>query len=169
MYHEEPTPDAIDQMPQGLFIMTAAHEGRDNWQFVVRGLGISAGPPTIVLVGLGERNLTTQLAKASGEFVLVAASPAQADAVVKSRGLTGHSTEEKFAAVGFKRLPATRVQAPLLADAWACMECRIQSSFPAGDRTIYVAEVIAFHRDPTTEPLVHLDHKVYRFLGEAVG
>src|SRR3712207_3523668 len=109
MYQSLATSEAIDLLPSGLFVMTAAHEGRDNWQFVVRGLGITAGPPTIVVVGLSERNFTTQLADASGEFVLAACSTAQAAAVEASRGLHGHETEDKFAVVGMQRLPATQV------------------------------------------------------------
>jgi len=167
MYESAETKLSIDVMPAGLFIMTAAHEGRDNWQFVVRGLGITAGPPTIVLLGLGERNFTTQLAKASGEFVLAVCSNAQAEAVEKSRGVSGHTTEDKFAAMGLRRLPAKEVGAPLLADAHACMECRIQANFPAGDRTMYVAEVVALHVDHARKPLVHYEKYVYEFLDPA--
>jgi flavin reductase (DIM6/NTAB) family NADH-FMN oxidoreductase RutF len=169
MYQLAATPLTIDIMPAGLFLMTAAHEGRDNWQFVVRGLGITAGPPTIVVVGLSARNFTTQLAAASGEFVLAVCSTGQAAAVAQSRGLTGRETADKFAVVGLERLPATQVQAPLIAGAHACLECRIQGQFPVGDRQMYVAEVVALHHDPAAEPLVHYDHHVYRFLGEAVG
>ena len=164
MYQQEETREAIDVMPAGLFVMTAAHEGRDNWQFVVRALGMTAGPPTIVVVGLSARNFTTQLADASGEFVLVACSTAQASAVVQSRGLTGRETEDKFGVVGFERLPATQVQAPLIAGAHACLECRIQGKFPAGDRQMYVAEVVALHHDPVALPLVHYHGLVYGFV-----
>jgi len=167
MYEQAATPQSIDVMPAGLFIMTAAHEGRDNWQFVVRGLGITGGPPTIVLLGLSERNFTTQLATQSGEFVLVVCSAAQAEAVEKSRGMSGRNTDDKFAEVGLRRLPATAVAAPLVADAHACMECRIQGTFPAGDRTMYVAEVVALHVDHAAPPLVHYDKYVYRFLDDA--
>jgi len=167
MYELAPTPRTIDVMPAGLFIMTAAHEGRDNWQFVVRGLGITAGPPTIVVVGLSERNFTTQLAAASGEFVLAVCSAAQAAAVQQSRGLTGRDTADKFAEVGLRRLPASQVAAPLIADAHACLECRIQAQFPAGDRQMYVAEVVALHHDPAAAPLVHYDKYVYSFLADA--
>ena len=164
MYELVATPQTIDLMPSGLFLMTAAHEGRDNWQFVVRGLGITAGPPTIVVVGLSTRNLTTQLAEASAEFVLAVCSTAQAAAVAQSRGLTGRDTVDKFAVVGLQRLPATQVRAPLIAGAHACLECRIQGKFPAGDRHMYVAEVVALHHDPVALPLVHYHGLVYGFL-----
>ncbi len=163
MYEVAHTPLAIDVMPAGLFLMTAAHEGRDNWQFVVRGLGITAGPPTIVTVGLSPGNFTTQLAEASGEFVLAVCSAAQAPVVAASRGLRGRETDDKFVVVGLQRLPATRVRAPLIAGAHACLECRIQGKFPAGDRQIYVAEVVALHVDRTAPPVVHYDHHVFAF------
>lgn len=163
MYDQMPTPRTIDLMPAGLFVMTAAHGGRDNWQFVVRGLGITAGPPTIVTVGLSPSNFTTQLAEASGEFVLAVCSAAQAKAVVASRGLRGRETDDKFAVVGLERLPASQVAAPLIAHAHACLECRIQGQFPAGDRQLYVAEVVALHVDPQAPPVVHYDHHVFAF------
>jgi flavin reductase (DIM6/NTAB) family NADH-FMN oxidoreductase RutF len=163
-YHDESTREALEIIPTGLFLLTAAHDGQDNWQFVQRGLGITAGPPTIVLVVLSPSNRTTELVEASGEFGLAVCSPRQAELVVKSRGMSGHTVDDKFAAVGLERIPATRIKAPLIAGAFATMECRVQASYPAGDRMMYVGEVLALHHDPTTEPLVHYVRKIYRFL-----
>jgi flavin reductase (DIM6/NTAB) family NADH-FMN oxidoreductase RutF len=158
--------ETLNVMPAGLFLLTAAHGGRDNWQFVVRGLGMVSGPPALVAVGLNQRNLTTQLADAAGEFVLVVCSEAQAPVVERSLGLTGRETDDKFALVGLERLPATHVQAPLLADAHACIECRTISKHPAGNYHLYVAEVLALHVDRARQPVVHYDHLIYRFRHE---
>ena len=163
-YHDVDTREALEIIPTGLFLLTAAHEEQDNWQFVQRGLGITAGPPTIVLAVLSPRNFTTELVEASGEFGLAICSPQQAELVVRSRGLTGHKIEDKFAAVGLERVPATRIKAPLIAHAFATLECEVRARYPAGDRTMFVAEVLALHHDPTTEPLVHYEKKIYRFL-----
>ncbi len=168
----EPTelPETLNIMAAGLFLVTAAHEGRENWQFVVRALGMTGGPPTLVVVGLNLRNLTSQLADASGEFVLVACSIAQAPAVDRSRGTTGRDLADKFGPFGLERLPAQHVKAPLIANAHACLECRTIAKHPAGNYHLYVAEVLALHLDKQQEPLVHYDHRVYRFLHEpAVG
>ena len=158
--------DTLNIMPAGLFMVTAAHEGRENWQFVVRALGITGGPPTLVVVGLNLRNLTSQLADAAGEFVLVTCSTNQAEAVDKSRGATGRDVEDKFGPFGLKRLPATHVQAPLIEGAHACLECRTIAKHPSGNYHLYIAEVLALHLDKTAEPLVHYNHLVYRFLHE---
>src|SRR6266513_2572457 len=73
-YRDEDTREALEIIPTGLFLLTAAHEGQDNWQFVQRGLGITAGPPTIVLVALSPSNRTTELLDASGQFGLMICS-----------------------------------------------------------------------------------------------
>ncbi len=163
-YHTVPTREALELMPTGLFLLTAAHDGQDNWQFVQRGLGITAGPPTIVLVVLSPSNRTTELVEASGEFGLAVCSPRQASLVIPSRGVSGHTVDDKFAAVGIERIPATRIKAPLIAGAFANLECVVRAKHPAGDRIMYVAEVLAMHHDPTTEPVAHYVRKIYRFL-----
>jgi flavin reductase (DIM6/NTAB) family NADH-FMN oxidoreductase RutF len=169
-YHDVETREALEIIPTGLFLLTAAHEGQDNWQFVQRGLGITAGPPTIILVVLSPSNRTTELVEASGQFGLAICSREQAELVVRSRGLTGHNVTDKFAAVGLERVPATRIRAPLIADAFAVLECEVQARYPAGDRMMYVAEVLAMRHDPAREPLIHYEKKVYRFLQDpAIG
>src|SRR4051812_46052055 len=45
VFPSEPTKEALELMPTGLFLLPAPHDGEDNWQFVQRGLGITAGPP----------------------------------------------------------------------------------------------------------------------------
>lgn len=166
MYQETDLAETLNVMPAGLFLVTGAHEGRENWQFVVRALGITVGPPTLVVVGLNLRNLTSQLIDAAGEFVLVACSLAQAPAVDRSRGTTGRDLEDKFTPFGLRRLPAKHVRAPLIADAHACLECRTIAKHPAGNYHLFIAEVLALHLDRSQEPLVHYNHLVYRFLHE---
>ena len=57
-----------------------------------------------------------------------------------------------------------------VAGAFAVMECEVQARYPAGDRMMYVAEVLAMGHDPSTEPLIHYEKKVYRFLQDpAIG
>jgi flavin reductase (DIM6/NTAB) family NADH-FMN oxidoreductase RutF len=42
---------------------------------------------------------------------------------------------------------------PLLAGALATVECRVESSLDTGDRTIFLAEVLAAHRNEIAVPL----------------
>jgi flavin reductase (DIM6/NTAB) family NADH-FMN oxidoreductase RutF len=162
-YHSVETSEALELMPTGLFLLTAAHEGQDNWQFVQRGLPISAGPPATVAVILSHRNFTTDLVEASGEFGLAVCSPTQAEMVIGSRGVTGHKVDDKFAQFGMERVKAQHIGAPLIAHTFANLECRVVNRLVLDDRTIYVGEVLAMYHNPSTEPLVHYAKEIYRF------
>ena len=162
-YHDVPTEEALELMPTGLFLLTAAHEGQDNWQFVQRGLPISGGPPTTVAVILSHRNRTTELVEASGEFGLAICGPKQAEMVIGSRGVTGHKVDDKFAQFGMQRLQARHIGAPLIADSFANLECRVVNRLVLDDRTIYVGEVLAMYHNPASEPLIHYAKEIYRF------
>jgi len=169
-FHPVETSEALELMPTGLFLLTAAHEGQDNWQFVQRGLPISSGPPTTVMVILSHRNRTTDLVEASGEFGLAVCGPRQAEMVINSRGVTGHKVDDKFAQFGMERLPAKHIGAPLIADSFANLECRVVNRLVLDDRTIYVAEVLAMYHNPASEPLIHYAKEIYRFLQDpAIG
>jgi len=169
-YREVPTTEALDLIPTGLFIVTAAHDGQDNWQFVQRGLGITAGPPTIVLVVLSPNNRTTELLDASGQFGLMICSLEQGRRVRAVSRLSGHTVQDKFGEADFVRVPATRIGAPLIAGAFATMECEVRAKYPAGDRTMYVGEVLTMQQNQDTEPTIHYTKKIFRFLqDEAVG
>ena len=163
-FHEVDTKEAIELMPSGLFLLTAAHDGQDNWQFVQRGLGIDAGPPTTVLVVLSHRNRTTELVEASGEFGLAICSQRQADVVIASRGVSGHTVDDKFEALGLVRLPARHIKAPLIDESFANLECRVAEKLVGDNRTVYIAEVLAMYHNQAFEPTVHYAKKIYRFL-----
>jgi len=169
-YLEVPTKEALDLIPTGLFIVAAAHGGQDNWQFVQRGLGITAGPPTIVLVALSPTNRTTELVEASGQFGLMICSKEQGQNVRSISRLSGHNVADKFAEAGLVRVPATRIAAPLIAGAFATMECEVRAKHSAGDRMLYLGEVLTMHVDQSTEPTIHYVKKIYRFLQDpAIG
>lgn len=169
-YQEIPTREALDLIPTGLFIVTAAHDGQDNWQFVQRGLGITAGPPTIVLVALSPGNRTTELVEASGQFGFMICSKEQGERVRTISRLSGHDVDDKFAEAGLVRVPATRIAAPLIADAFATMECEVLAKYPAGDRMLYIGEVLTMWHNPDTEPTIHYVKKIFRFLQDpAIG
>ena len=170
MLHPIDVKEAIDLMPSGLFLLTAAHDGQDNWQFVQRGLCLDGGPPTTLLVVLSHRNRTTELVEASGEFGLAICSPRHAEMVVASRGVTGHSGGDKFEQFGLTRLPAQHIKAPLIAESFANLECRVVDRHVLGARSIFVAEILAMYHDPTSEPTVHYSKQIYRFLQDpAIG
>jgi len=45
--------------------------------------------------------------------------------------------------------------APLLADAWARLDCRTRHRYDGGDHILFVGEIIAMEFEPDAEPLVY--------------
>src|SRR4051812_5769391 len=96
-YHEIETSEVMELFPTGLCLVTAAHDGQDNWQFVQRGLPITAGPPALVLAVLSDRNRTTELLNESGEFGMAICSIFQGDTVAQARKVgSGRNVDDKF-------------------------------------------------------------------------
>src|SRR5207248_1838094 len=105
-----------------------------------------------------------------GEFGLAVCSPHHAQLVVASRGVTGHTSDDKFAQLGLQRLPAKHIGAPLVAGSFVNAECRVVETYVQGNRTIYVGEILAAYHDPSTEAVIHYDKLIYRFMQDpAIG
>ena len=103
----------------------------------------------------------------SGEFVLNVCSENQLQAVDKSRDLSGREVEDKFVSLGLEPLPATRVQAPLVAGCHASVECRVVSDFFTEGLHLFVGEALAVHIDHQLPPVGRLAGKTYR-LGKPI-
>jgi flavin reductase (DIM6/NTAB) family NADH-FMN oxidoreductase RutF len=122
------------------------------------------------LRALSSGNRTAELVEASGQFGFMICSKEQGERVRTISRLSGHDVDDKFAAAGLVRVPATQIAAPLIAGAFAAMECRVVAQYQAGDRKLYVGEVLTMGRNPTTEPTVHYAKKIFRFLQDpAIG
>jgi flavin reductase (DIM6/NTAB) family NADH-FMN oxidoreductase RutF len=44
------------------------------------------------------------------------------------------------------------------------MECQVVAQYPAGDRKLFIGEVLTMGHNTTTEPTVHYVKKIFRFL-----
>ena len=166
MLQEIPLAQAYRVTPTGLYLISTAYEGKRNVQFAFRALGISDAPP-LLLIGIQDKNFSREMIQKSGEFVLNVCSENQLQAVDKSRDLSGREVEDKFVALGLTALPATRVQAPLVADCHASVECRVVSDFSTEGLHLFVGKALAAHLDYQVPPVGRLAGKNYR-LGKPI-
>ncbi len=163
-----PLPNVYKLLEPGPVVMvTTARKGQANIMSMTWFTMMEFTPPLVGAVISGN-NYSFDALVATKECVINIPTADMAKTVVKVGSVSGDKVD-KFAKFGLTPKPATQVQAPLIASAHACMECRIQSRFPAGDRTVYVAEVVALHYDPSHPPVVHYWHKVYQVDWEAIG
>ncbi len=150
--------------PTGLYLYSTARGDKRNVQFAFRALGISDDPP-LLLVCVQDKNYSLGLIRETREFVLNACSEKQLDAIDKSRGLTGRTVEDKFAALGFETQPAKHVKAPLVKGCHANVECRVLNEMVAEGLVIFLVEALACYVDNDLPPVARLAGKTFRLEG----
>lgn len=92
-----------------------------------------------MLVGLAQQHFTHELVTASRHFVLHLLGEEQLDLVWRF-ALDSGRTVDKLAGLEVR---TTATGCPCVTAALAWLECRVESEFSIGDRTLYVAEVLA--------------------------
>src|SRR5215472_4730956 len=127
---------ALGRIPSGLFIVTA-RRGEDETGMLASWVQqCSFDPPQLSLAVKKERWLTSWLT-AGAAFIVNVLDDTQTDMIVHfGRGFA--RGESAFIGLEIERCDGGVV----LSDALACLECRIESSIPAGDHDLYVARVV---------------------------
>jgi len=146
--------------PTGLYLYSTARGDKRNVQFAFRALGISDDPP-LLLVCVQDKNYSLGLIRETREFVLNACSEKQLDAIDKSRGLTGRTVEDKFAALGFETQPAKHVKAPLVKGCHA----NVENEMVTEGLVIFLVEALACYVDNDLPPVARLAGKTFRLEG----
>ncbi|HWB12789.1 MAG TPA: flavin reductase family protein [Pirellulales bacterium] len=102
-----------------------------------------------MLIALATQHHTHQLIEASGAFGLHLIAARQLDWVWRF-GLQSGRDADKLAGLAQE---AGATGAPLLSDAIGWFDCRVESRMETGDRTVYLAEVIAARMNGSETPL----------------
>ncbi|MGH7873982.1 MAG: flavin reductase family protein [Candidatus Binatia bacterium] len=155
-------PQAYRVTPTGLYLISTAYQGKRNVQFAFRALGISDEPP-LLLIGIQNKNFSHAMIEKSGEFVINVCSEKQLHAVDRSRNMSGRNVEDKFIALGLEPVPATCVQAPLVAGCHANVECKVVQQCAVDELILFVGQALAAHLDDEIAPIGRLAGKTFRF------
>jgi flavin reductase (DIM6/NTAB) family NADH-FMN oxidoreductase RutF len=130
----------LDRMNRELWLLTSAageHRGGLIATFVCNASIVPELPR--VLVGLAKQHFTWQLVDSSGAFALHLLGEEHLDWVWRF-GLQSGRDLDKFAGLN---LQTGQTGSPLLRDALGWLECRVEGAMDIGDRTVYLAEVVA--------------------------
>jgi flavin reductase (DIM6/NTAB) family NADH-FMN oxidoreductase RutF len=117
-------------------------------------------------VSVGKHILTHDLIEEAGEFVLNVASTDQAK-LARKLGATHGREVDKFKEFGISTEKASKVNAPMIKGSFAHLECKVVTSYSAGNYTIYVAEVVDYKVDGNLVP-VAWHHNNYFVLGQRI-
>lgn len=147
-------------MPCSVNLLTVASKTERD-AMTAGAMFVSEDPPLFV-VSVQKGILTHRLIEETGQFVLNIASTDQAELAKK----LGHEkATDKFKEFGITTGKAKNVSAPLIDGSFASIECKVVTSFPAANFTVYVVEALDFTVNETLSPLVW-DQNRYYALGE---
>jgi flavin reductase (DIM6/NTAB) family NADH-FMN oxidoreductase RutF len=134
----------------GVAVITAVHEGQRYGMTVNSFTSISLEPP-LISVTLEQLTHTHELVEKSGEFALTILSADQGNLSDRFAGKIPDITD-RFEGVETETL---LIDAPLIKGGMAYFNCRVVNSFPVGENTLFVAEVVAAQGEGEGDPLVY--------------
>jgi flavin reductase (DIM6/NTAB) family NADH-FMN oxidoreductase RutF len=109
-----------------------------------------SGEPPMAACAIGRKMYSAEIIEEAGEFVVNVPGRELDDEVYYCGGHSGRDVD-KFAATGLTPLPARHLDAPIIAECLAHMECRVVQTVKAGEKTLFVAEVLDAYADADLE------------------
>jgi len=155
--------------PGPVVLVTTAAKGRTNVMAMSWHTMMEFEPPLVGCVISG-RHLTFEMLRSSRECVIAIPTADLAGKVVACGNASGRRVD-KFAVFGLKAIPASRVAAPLIADCYVNLECRLADSRMVTRYNFFVLEVVkawrdAARKDPRT--IHHLGRGHFMVAGKTI-
>jgi flavin reductase (DIM6/NTAB) family NADH-FMN oxidoreductase RutF len=142
---------ALGRIPSGLFVLTFEHQGSETGLLLSWVQQCSFDPPRVTLALKKGRSTSEPLGE-SVRFVLNVLHSTQTD-MVAHFGKGFPAGEPAFEGIELERSPGGL---PVLAEALAYLECRVERREPAGDHDLVIAEVLAGKMLGDGHPMVHV-------------
>jgi flavin reductase (DIM6/NTAB) family NADH-FMN oxidoreductase RutF len=143
--------------PGPVVLLTTAHKGHANVMAMSWHMMMEFEPPRIGCLVSGANFSFTALRK-TGECVIAIPAARLAAQVVQVGNASGRDFD-KFAAFGLTPLPAKRVAAPLVAECFANLECRVVDTRLVPKYNLFVLEVVQAWIDPAQKQPKTLHHQ----------
>ena len=122
-------------------IASSRYGGKSNLITLAWTTPVSVEPP-MVAIAVAPGRFSHGLIDRSREFVLNVPGPRLLPAVWYCGTVSGRNAD-KFKGAGLTEADAKAVDAPLVQECFAHVECRVASVLKAGDHTLFCGEVVA--------------------------
>jgi len=157
------------ERPERIVWAVAEHDGRRSICPLGWKMNTSIQPP-MMAISVAPTRFTHDLIVNSGCFVLAWPGEDLAEATFFCGTHTGADTD-KFAEMKLTPVKADRVDAPLIEECVANLECRLAGSMTTGDHTVFAGQILAAHvNDRPKRLLCSIDRSSgYDFLFEKGG
>jgi flavin reductase (DIM6/NTAB) family NADH-FMN oxidoreductase RutF len=142
--------------PGPVVLLTTAHNGRANIMTMSWHTMVDFEPPLIACV-VSEGDYSFAALRATGECVIAVPALELAPKVVKVGNSSGRDID-KFAAFGLTPVPAMRVAAPLVAECFANLECKVIDTRLVNKYDLFILEVLKAWVDPKQKNAKTIHH-----------
>ena len=155
--------------PGPVVLLTTAHRGRVNVMTMSWHMMVEFEPPLIACV-VSNGDYSFKALKATKQCVIGVPGIDLAGTVVKIGNCSGRDVA-KFERFALTPTPARRVAAPLIAECFANLECRVVNTRLVGIYNLFVLEVLKAWIDPARRNAKTIHHRGFgRFVvdGESI-
>ncbi|MHB9118754.1 MAG: flavin reductase family protein [Burkholderiales bacterium] len=155
--------------PGPVVILSTVRKGRPNIMTLSWHTMLEFEPPLVGCV-VSNRNYSFNILKATRECVINIPTVELAEKVVKCGNVSGRDTD-KFASLGLTPIAASCVQAPLIDECYANLECKVADTRLVNKYNFFVLEVLKAWADPSNKDprtIHHLGEGVFKVDGETI-
>lgn len=155
--------------PGPVVLLTTAHKGKANVMTMSWHTMMEFEPPLVGCV-VSSRDFSFEALTATRQCVLNIPSAEMAAKVVDCGNTSGRN-EDKFTSFGLTPVPASLVDAPLIAECYANLECRVVDTRLVNRYNFFVLEVLKAWIDPARKDSRTLHHRgrgVFMVSGETI-
>jgi len=145
--------------PGPVVLLTTAHQGRANVMAMSWHMMMEFVPPLVACVVSGRGHSFAAL-RATGECVIAIPAAGRAEAVVKIGNSSGRDLD-KFKEFGLTPAAAQEVAAPLIAECFANLECRVVDQCLVERYNTFILEVVKAWIDPAQDDTRTIHHHGY--------
>ncbi|MFG1400763.1 flavin reductase family protein [Xanthobacter sediminis] len=145
--------------PGPVVLLATSHRGRHNVMTMSWHMMVEFTPPLVACV-VSVADFSHAALKATKECVIAIPDVELAHKVVGIGNCSGADTD-KFSAFGLTPLPAAEVAAPLIAECFANLECRVVNTRMVNSYNLFILEVVRAWRDPARKAPKTIHHQGY--------
>ena len=142
--------ETFRKVTNGVYVITTKHADKINGMTAAWVTRVSFVPP-LVSISIGKTRFSHDLIKNAGVFAVNILKEGQVE-IGKHFGFQSGIKVDKFAAIQYD---TKATGSPILKDTGGYLDCKVVSSFEAGDHTIFVGEVLDASVDKDAKPLVY--------------
>ena len=145
--------------PGPVVLLTTARRGRSNVMTMSWHMMVDFMPPLVACV-VSSGDYSFAAIRATGQCVIAIPSVELTSKVVAVGNCSGRDTD-KFSSVGLTPVAAQSVAAPLVAECFANLECRVADTRLVNKYNLFVLEVVKAWVDPGKRDPKTIHHRGY--------